>query len=197
VSSYTAISGDTRSRILEAALARLRADPGAGLTMAEVAVQAGVSRQAVYLHFADRTALLIALVRHVDEARGLAPKVAAIAKAPSARASVAALVALGASDNPGLWPVLRIFGGLRHGDAAVEAVWQNRQRDWLGTCRAIAERFQGERALAPQLSPDSAADLLCSLTSPLMWEELVIGRGWSAERYRRHVTYLAVGALTH
>jgi len=180
---------------LEAALARLRANQGAGLTMAEVAAQTGVSRQAVYLHFTDRTALLTALVQYVDE--GWAVKIAALAKAPSARAAVAALVALGASDNPGLWPVVRIFDGLRHGDAAVEAVWQNRQGDWLDTCRAIVERFQGEGALAPHLSLDAAADVLWTLTSPRMWEELVIGRGWNAERYRRHVTYLAVGALTH
>ena len=197
MSSHSAISGDTGIRILEAALARLLADSGAGLTMAEVAAQAGVSRQAVYLHFADRTALLVALMRHVDEGRVLAAKVAAIAKAPSARAAVAALVGLGANDNPGLWPVVRVIDGLRHGDAAVEAAWQDRQSDWLGICRVIAERFQGEGALAPQLSPDSAADLLSSLTSIRLWEELVVGRGWSAERYRRHVTYLAVGALTH
>jgi AcrR family transcriptional regulator len=176
-------------------MTRLRANQGASLTMAEVAAQAGVSRQAVYLHFADRTALLTALVRYVDEGR--AAKVAAIAKAPSARAAVAAMVALGASDNPGLWPVARIFDGLRHGDAAVDAVWQERQGDWLGTCRAVAGRFQEEGALAPQLSLDAAADLLWTLTSPKLWEEVVVGRGWSAERYRRPVTYLAVGALTH
>ena len=197
MSSSALLSRDTDSRILEAALARLSANRGASLTMAEVATQAGVSRQAVYLHFTDRTALLTALVRYVDERRGLAAKIAALAKAPSARAAVAALVALGASDNPGLWPVVRIFDGLRQGDAAVEAVWQDRQSEWLGICRAIAERFQGEGALAPHLSLAAAADLLWTLTSPRLWEELVIGRGWNAERYRRHVTYLAVGALTH
>jgi AcrR family transcriptional regulator len=195
MSSTATLSGDTDNRILEAALVRLRANQGASLTMAEVAAQAGVSRQAVYLHFADRTALLTALVRHVDGGRAV--KIATIAKAPSARAAVAAMVALGASDNPGLRPVVRIFDGLRQGDAAVEAVWQDRQSDRLAPCRAIAERFQREGALALHLSLDAAADLLWTLTSPLLWEELVIGRGWSAERYRRHVTYLAVGALTH
>lgn len=188
-------SGDTSSRILEAAMTQLRASQGASLTMAEVAAQAGVSRQAVYLHFADRGALLTALVRYVDEGR--AAKISAIAKAPSARAAVAAMVALGASDNPALWPVARILDGSRHGDAAVEAVWQERQSDWLASCHAIAERFQTEGALAPHLSLDAAADLLWTLTSSKLWEEVVVGRGWSAERYRRHITYLAVGALTH
>jgi AcrR family transcriptional regulator len=162
--------------------------------MAEVAAQAGVSRQAVYLHFADRTALLLALVRHVDEAG--AAKRAAIAKAPSARAAVAAMVALQASGNPSLWPVARIFDNLRHSDPAVDAAWQDQQAGRLRSCRAIAERFQLEGALAPHLSLDAAGELLWTLTSLRLWEDLVIGRNWSADRYRTHVTYLAVGALT-
>ena len=194
MSSSALLSGDTRGRILAAALAKVRDNHGASLTMAEVAAQAGVSRQAVYLHFADRTALLAALVRHVDEAP--AAKVAAIARAPSARAAVAAMVALQAADNPGLWPLTRIFDNLRYGDPAVEAVWQDRQTRRLHLCLAIAQRFQEEGALAPHLSLDTAADLLGSLTSLCLWEDLVIGRGWSGERYRSHVTYLAVGAVT-
>jgi AcrR family transcriptional regulator len=165
--------------------------------MAEVATRASLSRQAVYLHFQDRTALFLALAHHADENGGLAAKLAAIAKAPSARAAVAALVALAASDNPAFWPVARIFDTLRHDDAAVEAVWQERSAGSLDICRTIARRFQAEAALAPHLSLDSAADLLSSLASLGLWEELVIGRGWNAERYHRHVTYLAVSALTH
>jgi AcrR family transcriptional regulator len=187
--------GSTRDQILDAALLKLRRD--GDLTMAEVAAQAGVSRQAVYLHFQDRSALLLALVRHADEARGLAGKLAAIVKAPSARAAVAAMVALGASDNPALWPVERVLDSLRQDDAAMEAAWRERRTGSLEACRAIAERFQGEGALAPHLSLAAAADLLWSLTSPRLWEELVQGCGWSAERYRSHITYLAVGALTH
>src|SRR4051812_20776978 len=127
---YTMSSKEgTRSQILDAALAKVRL--GADPTMAEVAAQAGVSRQAVYLHFQDRGALLLASIRHADEARGLDAKLAAIAKAPSARAAVAAMVALGASDNPGLWQVERVFDGLRQSDAAAEALWQERFARWF------------------------------------------------------------------
>lgn len=189
------IRADTRDQILQAALAL--AQENSGLTMAEIAARAGLSRQAVYLHFHDRTALLVAMVLYADEARNLAAKFAAIAKAPSARAAVAALVSFMAADNPGAWPVERIFESLRQDDAVVEAAWQDRLAAGLETCRAIAQRFQKEGALARHLSPDAAADLLWSLTSQRLWEELVMGRGWDAERYRSHVTYLAVGALTH
>jgi len=188
---------ETRDRILDAALAIVLGNRGTSLTMGEVATQAGLSRQAVYLHFQDRTALLVAMALHADEARDIAAKFAAIAAAPSARAAVAALVALRAGDNPRAWPVDRIFETLRHNDAVVEAAWQDRLAGSLEACRAIAQRFQGEGALARHLSLDGAADLLWSLTSQRLWEELVIGRGWGAERYRTHVTYLAASALTH
>ncbi len=185
--------GGTRSQILGSALTLLR--ESTGLTMAEVAARAGLSRQAVYLHFQDRTSLLLALARQAEEE--LPDSLAVIARAPSARAAVTALVTLAASANPGFWPVARILDGLRATDAAVDAAWQDRLTQWLDACRAIAQRFQAEGALARHMSLEAAADLLSSLTSLRLWEELVIGRGWSAERYRRHVTYLAVGALTH
>ena len=71
---------ETKARILDAALAC--AQKNQGLTMAAVAARAGLSRQAVYLHFPDRAALLAGLAAHLD-----APQDPAIAAAPSARAA--------------------------------------------------------------------------------------------------------------
>jgi AcrR family transcriptional regulator len=162
----------SEARILDAALACLR--NSGSLTMAQVAEKAGLSRQAVYLHFPGREALLAAV-----QARQLpAPDLDA---APSARAALALLVGAQAQMDPALAALAEAP------DAAAAR---------LARCRAVALRFQAEGALAPQLSPDAAADLLWSLTGPRLWQELVSGRGWSADRYRTHVTYLAAGALT-
>ena len=54
----------SRSRILDATLACAHARPD--FSMAEVAAGAGVSRQAVYLHFPDRAALLATLRTELD-----------------------------------------------------------------------------------------------------------------------------------
>ncbi|WP_438025442.1 helix-turn-helix domain-containing protein [Sorangium sp. So ce233] len=62
--------GETRGVILEAAR-RLGTEPGRrGVSMAEIASAAGVSRQAVYLHFETRTQLLVALLAWRDRMRG-------------------------------------------------------------------------------------------------------------------------------
>lgn len=170
----------TRERILDAALACAAKNPG--LTMGDVAAQAGLSRQAVYLHFPDRGALLAALARHLNQTED-----PAIAGAASARAALTTMVAWLAGEYPRLRPVARLL------DDSGQAVWQATR---LAACRRIAERFKAEGALSRHLSLDTACDLLWTLTGPAVWEDLVMGRGWTAERYRSHVAYLAAGALT-
>ena len=152
------------------------------LTMGDVAAWAGLSRQAVYLHFGNRGALLAALLEHLEEPAE-DPLIA-----PSARAAVAALVARHAGSFGRLYPVASLMASF--------APWQQWEDRRLADCRALAERFRVEGALAPHLSIEAAADLLWTLTSLAVWRDLVIGRGWSAERYRSHVTFLATGALT-
>src|SRR5471032_2668404 len=124
----------TKLRILDAALACAAANR---LTMAAVATQAGLSRQAVYLHFPDRAVLLAELARHLD----LPQDPAVLASAPSARAALTALMARLARDYPRLRPVARLLDG--------QANWQESR---LTTCRLIAERFRGEGALSRHLS---------------------------------------------
>jgi AcrR family transcriptional regulator len=169
---------ETKARILDAALACAQKDQG--LTMAAVAARAGLSRQAIYLHFPDRSALLAGLAVHLGT-----PQDPAITAAPSARAALTAMVATLAGDYPRLWPVARLLDGPPAWDASR-----------LETCRHIAGRFRDEGALGRHLSPDTAGDLLWSLTGLAAWEDLVMGRGWDAGRYRSHVTYLAISALT-
>jgi AcrR family transcriptional regulator len=162
----------SEARILEAARTCLR--DGASLTMAQVAEKAGLSRQAVYLHFPGRDALLAAL-------QALQPAPPELDAAPSARAALGLLIAAQAHADPALATL----------DEPPDAAHARLRR-----CAQVAARFQREGALAPQLSPETAADLLWSLTGPGLWRELVAGRGWSAERYRSHVTFLAGRALT-
>ncbi len=168
------MSSETRIRILEAALACIGRNNG--LTMAGVAAQASLSRQAVYLHFPGRGPLLAALAVHA--VRPADQRLAAIAAAPSARVALAAMIA----EQATTYPVLAGLGDPRN--------------ERLTLCAAVADRFGTEGALAPHLSSETARDLLWSLTSPAVWHELVTGRGWAAERARTQITYLAAGALT-
>src|ERR1700744_4951776 len=130
----------SRRRILDATLACARARPD--FSMAEVAAGAGVSRQAVYLHFPDRAALLATLRAELDLPDGSE----IVEQAPSARAALTAVLTRLAETYAGIWPVLRASG---------DTETQGR----LPLCRTLVTRFRSEGALAPHLSPTAAADI--------------------------------------
>ncbi len=181
--------GDTRTRILEAALALMRAGDGE-TSLGRIAKAAGVSRQALYLHFADRADLFVAVVQHVDEKRDLAGALRAIDDAPDGEAALSEAVAMQARLNPALWPIAAAMDAVRRGDAALEAAWRDRLDNRLRGARAIAARIEAEGALRPGLDLDTATDLIWTLLSLRMWEDMVVIRGWSAERYAREIAAL-------
>jgi hypothetical protein len=61
--------------------------------------------------------------------------------------------------------------------------------------RILVTRLQELGELDPALSIEDATDLLWVLTSPHMYEYLVVDGGWDLERYRRHVVRLLGRAL--
>jgi hypothetical protein len=106
-----------------------------------------------------------------------------VEQTPSARAALTAVLTRLAETYPRIWPVLRASGTTETGGR-------------LPLCQALVARFRDEGALAPHLSPATAADILFSLTSPALWHELVQTRGWDAARYRTHIGFLTTTALT-
>ena len=169
---------ETQQKILDAAW--FCAEKSADFTMADVAQAAGLSRQAVYLHFPRRADLLYALMIRIGEDQGTA----AIETAPSARAALTILVARMAELHPKAWPVMR---------ACSPDVMDDRIRDATYT---LAERFRAEGALAPYISLQVAGDMLATLLSLSVWKELVINYGWDSARYKSHIAFLAAAAVT-
>lgn len=191
-------SSSSRERILDAALKLLRArgDANVTVTVAHIAKAARVSRQAVYLHFADRAALMIAVARHLDDRLGLPADIQRMMAAPTGVAMLEACVSMQTRRNPDVWAVARAVDAVRRTDAAAARAWQDRLSSRLEGCRAMVLRLQAEGSLRPGLTPSVATDLLWTLTSLRMWEDLVLERGWSPAQYQRHITKMVVESLT-
>ena len=190
------LNPQTRARILEAALSLIRKRGGADVTMAEIARASRLSRQAVYLHFVDRADLLVALVRHADEKRGLWNEVRKIAEAPTAVAALREMASLQARMNPGIWAVARALDAVRRLDEPAERSWQDRLESRLSGCREIVARLKREGVLRRGLDPGAAADLIWTVTSLRTWEDLVLQRGWTARQYKQRVTEMLLAVLT-
>jgi AcrR family transcriptional regulator len=190
----SALPPNTRTRILAATLELVQRAQGP-IAMAAIAKAAGLSRQALYLIFADKADLFVELVRYVDEQRGLAAELAKIRDAPTGVAALLAMIDLQARQNPTLKPIADALELLRRQDPAAERGWQDRLDARLGGCRATVARMAAEGSLRPGLDPDVAADLVWTLTSLRMWDDLVAQRGWSADQYRERVTALLMAAV--
>jgi AcrR family transcriptional regulator len=186
----------TRERILGVALKLIGKRGGADVSMSEIAAAAQLSRQAVYLHFRDRSDLLMALVRFVDVKSGISNEVTRIAAAPTGTAALKAMVALQARTNPAIWPVARAIDAVRHRDRAANRSWQDRLQDRLAVCQGIVDRLKKNGELRRGLDAGTATDLLWTLTSLRMWEDLVLHRRWTPQQYEADVTELLLSLLT-
>jgi AcrR family transcriptional regulator len=185
----------TRRRILETALRLILERRGADVTLAEVARAARVSRQALYLHFADRAELLLALVRYADEQRGVPAAVQRIERAASGVAALREIAAMQAKMNPTIWPLARLVDTARRHDEAAERSWRDRLESRRNGCRAIVARLADDGALRRGLNAVVAADLLWTLTSLQMWEDLGLFRRWTAKQYQERLTDLLLHVL--
>jgi AcrR family transcriptional regulator len=182
-------------RILEAAHA-LMLQGALRASMAEIAQAAGISRQAVYMHYGTREALLTALNQHLAQSFGIADELQRIAASATGIEALRASASFQARLYPKVWAVVRALESAKSDhDEDAERVWQAQLRSDLAGCRLTIERLSREKLLRSGLDIDTAADLLWALTSIPLWEELVLQRGWSAQRYERHVAELLIAAL--
>ncbi|MBV8981084.1 MAG: TetR/AcrR family transcriptional regulator [Acidimicrobiia bacterium] len=190
-------SGDpaTRRRILEAAQALVEGSGGADVSMAAVAERAGVSRQALYLHFADRATLLLELSRFADSSLRTPARQRRVDEAPTARAAFREAIALQAWLKPRLRGVAKALDVLRRRDPGADAAWKEREHARLERCEQIVRRLHDEGQLAPSWDVATAARCFWAVTSQRVWDDLVEDQGWSTARYRAHVTQLLEAAL--
>lgn len=180
----------TRAALLSATRGLLEEQGVDSLTMATVAERAGVSRRALYLHFASRTVLLTELFGYVSEQEGLANSLRPVWRAPDAAAALDQWAAHLARFHPRILAVARAIQRVRRLEPDAAAHWELVVADQRACCQRLAAWLAREQRLAPPWTAQTAADMLWALMSFELLEELLVDRGWSPRRYRTHLTAL-------
>ncbi|MGB6453140.1 MAG: TetR/AcrR family transcriptional regulator [Streptosporangiaceae bacterium] len=184
----------TRTRILD--IARdITEEQGAAPTMSALARAVGISRQALYLHFADRTKLLLALVAHVSEQEQLQVGVDAITQAADGAAAIRTWAHLQAQRRPKLAAAGRALADTRHADPSASAAWADRADYRMQIATSITERLRKEGRLDPSWPTAEAAALLWELNSFHVWDDLVNDARIAPDRYVEIITAAALSAL--
>ncbi len=185
----------TRERILSAAWQMARERGSVQFTLAEVATRAGVSRQALYLHFDNRAGLLVEMARRIDHSSGFVGGIAAARKRPAL---------------PGLRQVLRLWhehlGEILPVARALEAAaitadegakaYHDRMRAWRETLRICVGELAEAGLLRREWTVDQATDWIWARTQPANYEYLVTQCHWPVETLTERTIKSIVTELT-
>lgn len=186
---------DTRTRILEMTVRMLEEQRGRGVRMADIAKQAGVSRQAVYLHFASRAELLDATTKFVDEKLDLERRLSPSRTAISGAERLALYIEFWGNYVPQIYGVAKALLLAKDIDEAAAAAWRDRMSAMRDGCRAAIDALHREGNLAKGWTRDSATDVLWTMLSVPNWEQLTVDCGWSNQQYVRRMKTTAERVL--
>jgi AcrR family transcriptional regulator len=197
VSNFRGMSapGDqTRTRILETAWQQVSERGTADVTIAQIAAAAGVSRQLVYFHFANRAGLLTAMARHRDQTSGFAAQ-AAHSRTMAPIEGLEHLLRAWCGYLPDILPVARALeAALVTGDEGGNA-WRDRMSELREALRIALHRLARHGHLADGWSVDTAADWAWSRVQPTTWQHLVGERAWTPDDYAERTIRSLLGEL--
>ena len=158
-----------------------------GVGMEEVARNAGVSRQAIYLHFKSKADLLVAMVQYGDEKVGVPELLRPVREAKTAvEAMSRGVEAYGAIETHIYETAITAYAA-RRSDPAVNAAWQDRMTFRRTGIRQTIERLEAEGLLADGWKVDEAADFVWATLSVHTYEYLVVERGWTVDQLVRRM----------
>ncbi len=192
------IQKETREKILQTTWSLLEDHPGQVIRLEDIARAAGVSRQAVYLHFGSRAELFIATARYVDEVHHLAEHIQRIQQACETGGGVAGIreiIAFWGSYLPEIYKPSKALLALRETDEAAAAAWSDRMAGFYQGCLSTIQQVAQEGLLAPAWTIEMATEFFWALLSIEVWERLTIEHGWSQAHYIEHMQRAVEAAL--
>ena len=178
---------DTRKRILQATADLLSEGGGAGVRMSDIAKRAGISRQAVYLHFANRADLLIATTFYVDELNDTDARLVPSRTAKTGKERLDTFIEAWAGYLPEIYPIGKALIVMGPMDEEARSAWAQRMQDMREGCEAAINALKRDGDLAPGMTAAQATDLLWTLLLLPNWEHLTQTCGWSQKQYEKHI----------
>lgn len=181
----------TPQKIMTATWKLMEAGPDGGsapkVRMSDIAKAAGVSRQAIYLHFETRADLLTSTTHYMDEVLKTQDRLTPFRAAVGGEAKIHAYVAVWAGQLTLIQGVARALLAMRVTDAEADAAWRDRMGAMREGCATAVEALVSEGRLDPSWTPKTAADLFAATLSFENWEALTRDCGWSEGDYVRRI----------
>ncbi len=186
---------ETRERILRTAWKLLESGSGSQVRMSDIAEAAGITRQALYLHFPKRADLLVATTKYLDQVKNVDDRLAASRAAKTGIERLDAFIDAWAGHIPDIYGIAKALLAMQHTDTDARLAWRDRMQAVREGCEAAVVALERDNRLLPNMSVETATDVLAMLLSVRNWEQLTIDSGWSQEDYVAAMKTLARAAL--
>ena len=173
----------TRQRILIATVEMLEQHGGRGVRMGDIAKAAGISRQAVYLHFSSRADLLVAATQYLDEVLEIDRRLAPSRAATSGVERLALYIDCWGNYIPEIYGVAKALLLAQDTDEAAATAWKDRMLAMRDGCRAAIDALHSDGMLAQGWTRKNATDVLWTMLLVPTWENLTGECGWSTQQY--------------
>jgi AcrR family transcriptional regulator len=180
------VPADTRERILAATWKLMEKSRDLQVRIADIAAAAGVSRQAVYLHFGNRANLLLAAVQYRDRISPV-QTIARAAEEDAVPGALANFVAAWFEHVPRIEPVAHLLSAASQTDPEAKVAWEDRMSLLRRLIGVLTKRLAAGRVLKSEWTAERAADWIWHRTHLDGWRHLVGERGWDAAEYGRRV----------
>lgn len=189
-----ATTAQTRRRILRATR-ELVPRAGASLPVAEIARAAGVAVQTIYDHFGSKGGLLMATVNDVQQSSGLYAAFAEVFRSPDGETAMRRMLAATVGMWHGAWPFVEFTVRARRSDAVVGTAMDNLDGLRFAHFRAIVQRLEDEGRLRAGSSIHWATAQAVALSSPTVYEDLVVRGSGSLEGAVDAIARAVLGAI--
>jgi AcrR family transcriptional regulator len=156
------------------------------LTLASVGRRAGVSRQAVYLHFGNRATLLVEMTARFDRQSGFRRRLAATRKLDPWEGFLGMLDAW-FDYVPRILPVHLALeaAALTGGDGA--QAYRDRMTDWHSGIQVAVGRLADAGMLVHGFDVERATDWTWASIHPTTYHHLTAECGWTPDAVRRQI----------
>jgi AcrR family transcriptional regulator len=156
---------------------------GQGVRIQDISLAAGVSRQAVYLHFPSRAELLVATTHYADQVLGGSERFQRYCDADGGIEKLEAYLDFWLNYIPEIYGLAKALMIAQETDEAAAAAWKARMNDVYEGCHAVISQLQQDQLLAEDWTPTGATSLMWSMLQIPNWENMILTRGWTQEQY--------------
>ena len=180
-----AAAAETRRRIIDAVIDRLRKAPAERISVDTIAKDAGVARSTVYLIFGSRAGLFDTVAEEVYDRAGY-PRLLEAVRVPDPRDTLRGGITAGVHIFAAYRDVFRAFYSMEELEkeatgGAISRIEENRSDGMAWLARRLARHKQ----LRPGVKTSEAADVLWIAASFEAFDLLYTGRGLSADETAR------------